>query len=138
MALKRADFECWLIQMDDSLAEFMQAVPKELASQLDYSLHSLTPLETWLLAKYKNTPAILRDSEKQLLDQLGRYVGETMRKNFGGIWNMELKQKRDVYFGMPVLERNNNVECPVSVVTASLDRRTGDFMREVAIAFSED
>jgi hypothetical protein len=132
MATTRDDFEYWLFEMDDKLALLMANLPAELSEKLDYSVGSLTLLERWLLNTYPSVGDVLRESEKQTLDQLSRYVGETIRRNLGGIWNIDLKNKKNIYFGIPVVEQKGTwTECPVSMVTAATDRQKGDYMESI-------
>lgn len=133
MTATRDDFEHWLFEMDDRLEEFISgALPPTLSTKMDYSPDSLYLLEEWLLTRYGNVDEILKESEKQMLDMLACYVGETLRKNVGGTWNIDLKNKENVYYRMPVIEKQGCwTECPVTLVTASTDRRSGSFMAGV-------
>lgn len=138
MAIKRADFESWLFQMDDRLAEFIDELPSDIGRQMDFSLDSLTILEGWLLEQYGSTDEILEASQMQRLDDIARYVGETLRKNLGGIWNIDLKNKRNVYYKIPVIEKQGAwTECPVSLVTAAMEDRSGSFIVGVLDFLSE-
>jgi hypothetical protein len=137
MELNRDSFEYWLFLMDEEIAEFMNSLPDNISMKMDYSADSLIQLESWLLSKYKTVKEILNASEKQNLDRFSRYVGETMRKNLGGIWNIELKNKKNVYYKIPVIEKKGYwVECPVTLVTASIDRRTGEYIAGVLRAIA--
>ena len=132
MSRTRDDFEQWLFEMDDRLDEFIGIVPRNVSMKMDYSVESLSLLENWLLTKYRSVNEILKDSEKQLLDMVARYVGETLRKNFGGIWNIDLRKNAGVYYELPVIEKQGCwTECPVTLVTASIDRRSGNYMAGV-------
>lgn len=132
MTATRDDFEFWLFEMDDCLAEFICSLPTDISAKLDYSADSLSILETWLLSQYENVHKVLKDSEKLTLDMTARYVGETFRKKLGGIWNIDLKNKKNVYYRMPVIERPGSwIECPITLVAASTDRRSGNFMAGV-------
>lgn len=132
MTATRDDFEHWLFEMDDHLKEFIDILPTDISSKLDYSTGSLSFLEGWLLSKYGSVNEILKESEKQTLDMVARYVGETFRKNLGGIWNIDLKNKKNVFYRMPVIEKLGSwTQCPITLVTASLDRRSGSFMTGV-------
>ncbi|WP_437192851.1 hypothetical protein [Planctomicrobium sp. SH527] len=132
MTATRDHFEFWLFEMDDCLAEFICSLPTDISAKLDYSADSLSILETWLLSQYENVHEILKDPEKLTLDMAARYVGETFRKKLGGIWNIDLKNKKNVYYRMPVIERSGSwIECPITLVTASTDRRSGNFMAGV-------
>ncbi|MBN8602803.1 MAG: hypothetical protein J0M26_17335 [Planctomycetes bacterium] len=132
MTATRDDFEHWLFEMDDHLKKFIDILPTDISSKLDYSTGSLSFLEGWLLSKYGSVNEILKESEKQTLDMVARYVGETFRKNLGGIWNIDLKNKKNVFYRMPVIEKLGSwTQCPITLVTASLDRRSGSFMTGV-------
>ncbi len=128
----RDDFEYWLFVMDDKLGLLFGNLPVEVSGNLDYSVTSLTLLENWLLKSYPSVGDILKETEKDILDQLSRYVGETIRKNLGGIWNIDLIDKKNAYFGIPVVQRKGVwSECPVSMVTAATDRKKGDYMESI-------
>ena len=132
MALTRDDFEYWLFEMDDALESFFREVPADIRCSLDYSPVSLNVLETWLMTRYENTKAILRSSEKRQLDLVARYVGETFRKNIGGVWTIDLDNPKNAFYRIPVLRKQGEwEECPATLVTASLDRRTGTYMEKV-------
>ena len=38
-----------------------------------------------------------------MLDYLTIYIGETFRKHIGGKWFIDLKNKKNAYYSMPVL-----------------------------------
>jgi hypothetical protein len=131
-SLTRDDFEQWLFEMDDRLDKFIGIVPRNASMKMDYSVESLSLLENWLLTKYRSVNEILKESEKQILDMVARYVGETLRKNLGGIWTIDLNNETSVYYQMPVIEKQGCwTECPVTLVTASTDRRSGSYMAGV-------
>ena len=128
----RDDFEYWLFEMDDKLALLMTHLPEEVSEKLDYSVGSLSVLEKWLLTSYRSVGDVMKESEKKTLDQLSCYVGETIRKNLGGIWNIDQKDKKNAYFRIPVVQRKGIwTECPVTMVTAATDRRKGDYMEGI-------
>jgi hypothetical protein len=132
MAATRDDFEYWLCEMDNQLNLLLNNLPPNLSAQLDYSVGSLLILEEWLLANFAMLNDLLAESRKGQLDQISRYVGETFRKNVGGIWNINLKDKKDAYYRIPVVEKKGKwTECPVSLVTASADRRRGNYIASV-------
>jgi hypothetical protein len=132
MPSTRDDFEHWLFEMDDRLEEFVGVLPTDISSKMDYSAESLSVLEGWLMTQYESVNDILKESEKPMLDMVTRYVGETLRKNLGGVWNIDLKNKKNVFYRMPVIEKQGSwTECPVTLVTASTDRRNGSFIAGV-------
>lgn len=132
------DFECWVMQMDEAIDEFANdTLPADLANGLDYSLESLDSLEMWLLDVYPDIPSVLQDSEKTVVDGASRYVGEVFRKQLGGIWSIDLVNPKNVYFNIPVVEMKGLWrECPASLVTAAVDRRTGCYISSTLRAIS--
>jgi len=132
--LTNDDFQLWVFNMDDELDAFKATLPVELAKWLDYSVESLTLLEAWILNRYPTFEDTEKKEEAQVLDWLARYVGETFRKQIGGHWDIDLENKKNVYYGLPVItgfEEKPTPVCPLTLVTASTDRRTGDFISGV-------
>jgi hypothetical protein len=132
--MSRDEFEYWLIDMDNALAEFSTYFPEAERKQLDYSGESLNIVEQWLLRKYSNVQSAISPSEAPYIDKAARYVGETFRKHLGGYWYIELNNKKYVYFGLPQLRGKSNKctpDCPHTMVTTCLDRRTGTFIQTV-------
>jgi hypothetical protein len=139
VTVQRDDFEYWLFKMDDRLEALFNTVPENVAADLDYSPPSLSTLEQWLLSAFPDVESILADEHQELLDDLSRYVGETVRKALGGKWNIDLERPENAYFQIPVVEVEGSWSaCPVTLVTASLDRRRGDFMETVLRNYIED
>jgi hypothetical protein len=104
---------------------------------MDFSADSLSVIEAWLLNEYSSPVDLLRKSEKTVIDMVARYVGETFRRNLGGTWRLELSNKQSVFYGLPVIEKFGLwTECPVSLVTAATDRRSGIFMGGVLNAIA--
>ncbi len=132
MAATRDDFEQWLFDMDECIEEFLAFLPSDVQKRLDYSPSSLSTLESWLLTKYARVKEIMLDSERSTLDHASRYVGETFRKNIGGIWTIDQDNRDNAFYRIPVLQKKDLwTECPVTLVTASLDRRTGRYIEKV-------
>lgn len=130
-ATTRDDFELWLVRMDDELEALKMQVPRKLRANLDFSIASLRKLEAWILANYATIESLVRDEEGMVLDRLARYIGETLRKATKGKWDIELTNKKDAYFRLPVVVSAAGVECPVTLATASVDRRTGKYLEGV-------
>jgi len=90
------DFNIFLFNMDDILEAFIEQA-EGYGYRLDYSLNSLDQLETY---------AIKMDA-KPLSDFHGhasQYLGETVRKCFGGHWNLSLNMKENsLNYGKPVI-----------------------------------
>jgi hypothetical protein len=121
------------MKMDDSLDQFISQTPPNVRSRLDYSPESLDVLEQWLLQRYPTFESLLEDSEKETLDGAARYVGETFRKQLGGIWDT-VDDPSNVHYRMPILTGFRGQSAPLSpvtMVTASADRRTGTYLRTI-------
>ncbi|MFD1407755.1 hypothetical protein ACFQ49_06225 [Kroppenstedtia eburnea] len=119
------NFQYWLMEMGDLLDEFVEEMPSEL--QLDYSPQSLLRLEEWIISNYKTIPEI--ESNSAILDKLARYVGETFRRNIGGIWEIPLDNPKYVFYGIPqIVFKDETISpfCPLISITTCVDRRRGD------------
>ncbi|EGK12420.1 hypothetical protein ACFQ49_02080 [Kroppenstedtia eburnea] len=127
------DFQFWLMDMDDAIDRLFSLLPAEVENHLDYSATSLNYIESWILNKYPDTADIIKESEKEVLDGLSRYVGETFRMAFKGKWTIPLDDPDYAYYGMPMvaIPHYNNSICPVTLVTASADRRVGNYISTV-------
>ncbi|WP_216594403.1 MULTISPECIES: hypothetical protein [unclassified Nostoc] len=128
------DFQWWLMDMDDALERFLAILPPQVKKKLDFSPSSLSTLEAWILDKYPNTPAMLESDQSRLVDGVARYIGETFRKSLGGRWDIQLDDPKFVYFGVPILtgfEEKPTPICPLTLATASADRRTGKYLRTI-------
>jgi len=126
-------FENWLAHMDDALAEFIARLPPALKAALDFAPASLDRLEAFLLERYPNLEAI-KAAPQPDLDGAARYVGEVFRRNIGGRWRMRTDDPKYVYAGLPELTFSATKDtpvCPITLVSASLDRRTGVFISTV-------
>jgi hypothetical protein len=125
-------FEGWVIFIDATIKQFLDELPEEVSQRLDFTPESLDALEGWLLSKYDSPAVILQPSENWYLDRAAKYVGETIRRNAGGEWSINLDDPSLVFYGLPVIKRASGyLDCPASLVTASLDRRRGNFIRKI-------
>lgn len=130
----REDFEYWLADMYDALDRFLETLPKETRARLDFSPDSLDILEAWILDRYDNNKKMLEPNESHILDGIARYIGETFRNSLGGYWDIQLGDPRYVYYGLPILtgfSKKSNTECPLTLATASADRRNGKYLSTV-------
>jgi hypothetical protein len=130
----RDDFELWLMDMDDAIDRFLDQVPADVRARLDFSAESLDVLEAWLRQRYPTLEALLEESEKEILDGAARYVGQTLREHLGGRWDIVLEDPQDVNYRLPILtgfKGQHSALSPVTLVTASTDRRSGTYLRTV-------
>ena len=127
-------FQAWLMEMDDAIATYRRSLPKSLADKLDFSPDSLGVMEAHVLATYENVSQAKASTEAKRLDAMARYVGETFRKHFGGKWKIDYSDKKNAFYGLPQLAgmKSQDVQfCPLTLVTASTQRRTGTFFRKI-------
>ncbi len=125
------EFEYWRFHFEDVMQEFEAFVPEALAAKLDRSVESLDALEAWLLEKYDSPEAILTLDQRGVLDGASRYVGETYAAHIGGKWQIDVEDTDDAFYGLPVIAYLGGSDCPLSLVTASLDRRTGTYLSNI-------
>ena len=137
----REDFESWLVDMDDALERFCDSLPGEVSERLDYSPASLDVLEEWTLDRYESTDQMLSASEATTVDGLARYIGETFRRAIGGRWGIRLDDPKYVFYGLPEITGYSDKPtslCPISLATASADRRTGEYLSAVLASYIRD
>jgi hypothetical protein len=130
----RDDFEFWLADMDDALDAFIASLPPVTRSRMDYSIASLDALELWILENWFSPREMLEGSQVDRVGGAARYIGEVIRKNVGGHWDIDLENKRNAYFGLPVVtdySQPPTPECPLTLVTASADRRSGRYLSTI-------
>lgn len=128
-------FTWWLTCMEDVL-KYKCLLPNKVSSLLDYSINSLDALEEYMLQNF-TIETIYHEENKYALDFFTRYVGKTFFQNIPNLkWEFILDEK-DFYFGDVVLVKNNNElftkKSPLSFVVASLDRKTGTYIRNILI-----
>ena len=127
-------FQYWLAYMDDFIGQFIATLPAEVAKEMDLSPASLLVLEAWLLSRYENIESLKKETEKSLWNGATCYVGEVFRKNLGGKWFVDWSNPKLAFYGRPQLcgMRGQIVaESPMTLVSASLDRRTGKYIKGV-------
>ena len=114
---ERQQFQDWLDYLPDFLQEF-QSFMDESDQEYDYSPESLDALEEWILSHYQDTDDLLKKSEIKIK---------------GGQWELD-QEPESVYYGLPVivLPPYGDTVCPITLATASADRRTGDFLSSLA------
>lgn len=132
----RQEFQTWLandLEVRDELAELMGGDPGTGFASLD-------TLEAFLLRRYQAPEDALRLDQRGVLDAAARHVGLVMILGIdGAAWKINLTDDDDVYYRLPVVQiADGPAECPLSLVTAALDRRTGDYLRTVGQNLAEE
>jgi hypothetical protein len=123
-------FSDWLDYMPDFIEDF-RLMMKGTGGRFDFSPESLSIVEEWILDRYSSTDEMLPTSESPVVNLLACYIGESMLRQRGGKWDIQLNPGY-AFFGVPVVVLpNGDVECPLTLATTAADRRTGDIIRSV-------
>lgn len=89
-------FELFLFNMDDILEAFVDKLESK-GITLDYSLNSLTLLESYL----SENKVTIKDDD---YNDASEYLGEVVRLKYGGKWICNLDDKdNSLYYGYPVI-----------------------------------
>lgn len=119
----------WLSTMWFELeVEFPSDLPDDFHYEFDRD--SLAELERFLLEEFGSDEEIHQDESKEFLDRTARYIGETLKKSFGGVW----QPGSGMYEGMPVVvfpDGTSFPESPFHLVDRVLLRRTGGELARV-------
>ena len=134
MSKDREQFEAWLAVMDQRLGDFRRELPAGVASRLDGSAASLDALEAWLLGRYDSPAAMRADGEWGTVNGASRYLGEVIRRELGGEWDIELDKPDSVAARVPIIRgagtAGSTPIAPIFELSAAADRRTGRYLRE--------
>jgi hypothetical protein len=131
---EREQFEAWLAVMDQRLRDFERELPPAVASRLDGSADSLDALESWLLDRYDSPESMRADGEWGRVNGASRYLGEVIRRELGGEWDIELDKPDSVVARVPIIRRAGTAGttpiAPIFELSAATDRRTGRYLRD--------
>jgi hypothetical protein len=112
------DFEMFLFHMDDLLESFVGRAEQQ-GIILDYSIDSLDKLQ--VIAS-----DVMAKPQSDFHGNASKYLGEVVRKNFGGKWVLSLDMKENsLYYGKPVLigfSKHDTQFSPYSVMRSVLLR----------------
>jgi hypothetical protein len=125
----REEFQTWLAKDQEARDELAALAGVELAPDEA----SLDTLEEFLLERFGGPDDALRLGGREVLDAAVRHIGLVMILNVDvSKWDIDLDDTDSVYYRLPVIRMRDGVEeCPLSLATASLDRRTGHYMRPI-------
>lgn len=140
MAYTQENFQDWIFFISDKMEYFTDEFARENNLTLDYSIKSLDELEGWLLSNFKHHNDLI--AQKKLLDYITIYIGETVRKHIGGKWYIDLKNKKNAYYSMPVLTDPSYVGevyvGPMTYATACISRKKGNYISTILLNCMED
>ena len=95
---------------------------------------------TYEYGVFDTMEAAIRASEiaqKELLDHLTIYIGQTFKKYIGGKWFIDLENKKNVYYSMPVLTdetyRGVTYVSPMTFATACISRNKGNYISTILL-----
>jgi hypothetical protein len=132
------DFQWWITTIPDRIAELKQVLPATIAGRLDRSVESLGVLERFLLDTYTGEQMRLPE-HSDLCDRLATYIGSTLNRNIKNAeWYLELEDRDDVYFNIPVLiirGAESPPVCPLSLVSMVFHENGGAYLTSVARHF---
>ena len=133
MAYTQEDFQEWIFQIGFKMDYFTKEFAEKEGLNLNYSMQSLDNLEAWILTHYDDHHALIAD--RKMLDYLTVYIGETFRKHLGGKWYIDLKNKKNAYYSMPVLTdpsyRGVVYKAPLTYATACISRKDGQYISRI-------
>ncbi|MGP1493402.1 MAG: hypothetical protein ACTTJJ_08315 [Prevotella fusca] len=140
MAYTQENFQDWIFFISDKMEYFTGEFAQENGLTLDYSIKSLDEIEGWILANFKHHNDLI--AEKKLLDYITIYIGETFRKHIGGKWYIDLENKKNAYYSMPVLTDpayiGERYVASMTYATACISRQKGNYISTILLNCMED
>jgi len=120
------DFDDFLMIMDEQL-DTLENDAEARGIKLDFSLSSLAKLEELFLKMANGADKDIRD---RLIVYFSRYLGEIVRTNYGGKWQLSLDDQKNVNFNTPVIVGHTPIQglefSPIGIMRAfALKRRPG-------------
>lgn len=136
MMHSRAEFQTWLA-LDLEVRDELYAV---IGRELPPDVESLDALEAFLLDRYPDPAAAVSLERRGIADAAARHIGLVFVLNVeDAVWDIELDDEDRVFYRLPVIRFGDGAEaCPLALATASLDRRTGQYLRTVVENYQED
>lgn len=129
MLIKTKDeFEYWLFHKNNHEQAFIEFMKMFHKIDLDYSSDSVNLLENWFLNRYTDLDSALRYDQISILSGASLYVGSYLHDKIGGKFTIEVNDKDNVYWGIPMVKNLKKYEVPLVLITTSIDRRLGNFI----------
>lgn len=132
----REEFQTWLAQDLEVRDELYALIGRELAPDIG----SLDDLEDFLLARFPDPAAAITLEHRGITDAAARHIGLVFVLNIDdAVWDIDLDNKAALFYRLPVIRFADDAqECPLTMATAALDRRTGDYLRTIVENYRDD
>ncbi len=136
----QTEFEQWVNEIPKRLSLLQTIVPTEIYGALDFSLHSLNVLGSWIVYTYPDYEAYRQTDHKDWTAVFGTYVGETFIKLLGGHWDINLHDDDLAYWRIPGIVGHQSPEGPYHVypstwITTTILRQDEEFIQNVVEAW---
>jgi hypothetical protein len=134
------ELQTWVARIEDVCEELDELMIEAGEKPLTVDLASLDRVERFLLERYPTLDAALTLHERGVVDAASRHVGRFIQvATNGSKWALNLDDPDEVHYRLPVVQFNDGTnESPLTMITTSLSRRTGTFMRGLAKVIIED
>ncbi|MBL4668016.1 MAG: hypothetical protein JKY30_01980 [Flavobacteriales bacterium] len=106
----RKNYEIFVFEMDDALESFIDSIVKLKISEvlpLDYSWESLNRIES-ICELYLDGKIFMELLPELFRTSIARYLGETLKKNMGGVWTF-CDNPKEFAYGFPELGEIDNM-----------------------------
>lgn len=94
-------FQRFLIIKEDIIDDFIEEAER-FGVEFDFSEYSLDLLENYYLRRESE----LNQDEKRkgaFIEAAACYLGETLKKHYGGAWTLVIEDPKNLFYGMPVI-----------------------------------
>lgn len=95
-------------------------------------MHSIIEVEKWLVEEYPSLQSAQGINDKERVEAVGIYFGESFKYHFAGVWFLETSPPDAAYLGYPGIRHFKDSYPSESIfplfwATTALSRRTGHF-----------
>jgi hypothetical protein len=135
MQHSREEFQTWLAVDLEVRDELYALIGQELTPDID----SLDVLEEFLLGRFADPDVAVTLEHRGIIDAAQRHIGLVFVLNVDdAVWDIDLDNERSVYYRLPIIRFGDGAQdCPLTLATACLDRRTGEYIRDVVEGYQE-
>lgn len=94
-------FQRFLIIKEDIIDDFIEEA-ENFGVEFDFSEYSLDMLEAYYL---KRESELNQDEKRKgsFIEAAACYLGETLKKHYGGAWTLNIDDPKNLFYGMPVI-----------------------------------